>query len=139
LKNTNVAPALQAAQSELKRAQRKDTLEHSLQARVRTMAELESSAAGNVTPPAQPDESPIDTETSRLRLEKSLHDRPGPKDLVDKNILKDLNAAPALQAAQAELRRAQLEDKLEQALQQRPKPGELVSEGILAESEAPPA
>ncbi|KAF9519241.1 hypothetical protein BS47DRAFT_1388363 [Hydnum rufescens UP504] len=133
----NVAPALQAIQDELRRAQIGDAVDKSLQARVQTIAELQ--AAGTVTPPAKPDESPIDPESSRVRLEKSLLDRPDQKDLIQKNILKDSNVAPALQAAQEELKRAQLEDKLEHALLQRPNPAELVSEGILQESEAPPA
>jgi hypothetical protein len=43
----------------------------------------------------------------------------------------DSKVAPSLQAAQAELKRSQLEDSLEKALAQRPNPDELVKEGIL--------
>jgi hypothetical protein len=51
--------------------------------------------------------------------------------VVKSNVLLDSNVAPALQAAQDRLQRAQLEDKLEQALQSRPDPEKLVNEGIL--------
>ncbi|KAL7010335.1 hypothetical protein EMMF5_000358 [Cystobasidiomycetes sp. EMM_F5] len=43
----------------------------------------------------------------------------------------DSKVAPALQAAQKELERSQLQDKLGQALHTRPTPQELVKEGIL--------
>jgi hypothetical protein len=69
-------------------------VDKSLQARVQTIAELE--AAGTVTPPAKPDESPIDPESSRVRLEKSLLDRPDQKDLIQKNILKGENPSSAV-------------------------------------------
>jgi len=75
--------------------------------------------------------------TVRTKLERKLSLRPEKKDLVERNILKDSHVAPALQAAEAELQRSQLEDKLEQALQQRPKAEELVKGGILREDEAP--
>jgi len=80
--------------------------------------------------------SPTDAQT-RNKLEKSLQGRPDRKDLVDKNILKDTTASPALQGKQAELERARLQDKLDQALQHRPKPEELVQQGILTKDEAP--
>jgi len=83
----------------------------------------------------RPDETPISK--VKLDLERSLKERPDKKELVDRNILKDSIAAPALQAAQDRLQRAQLEDKLGQALQTRPKPEELVNEGILREDEIP--
>ncbi|KAF8585941.1 hypothetical protein K439DRAFT_1282633, partial [Ramaria rubella] len=68
---------------------------------------------------------------ARKKLERKLSLRPEKKDLVERNILKDSNVAPALQAARADLQRSQLEDKLDQALQQRPNPEELVKGGIL--------
>jgi len=70
-------------------------------------------------------------------LEKRLGQRPDKQELQERNILKEDNVAPALQAAKERLQRSQLEDKLDQALQQRPKPEELVKEGILKEDEAP--
>jgi hypothetical protein len=103
-----------------------------------------NAVSGNQEQPEQvhPDESttlsPKSTE-ARDKLERQLKERPDRKDLVDKNILKATNVAPALQAAQAELNRARLEDKLDHALQHRPKPEELVKEGILQAEEAPPA
>jgi len=68
-------------------------------------------------------------------LEKKLKTRPEKNELVDRNILKEDNVAPALQAAKEKLLRSQLEDKLDHALQARPKPEELVKEGILREDE----
>jgi hypothetical protein len=103
-----------------------------------------NTVSGNQEQPEQvhPDESttlsPKSTE-ARDKLERQLKERPDRKDLVDKNILKATNVAPALQAAQAELNRARLEDKLDHALQHRPKPEELVKEGILQAEEVPPA
>jgi hypothetical protein len=103
-----------------------------------------NAVSGNQEQPEQvhPDESttlsPKSTE-ARDKLERQLKERPDRKDLVDKNILKATNVAPALQAAQAELNRARLEDKLDHALQHRPKPEELVKEGILQAEEVPPA
>ncbi|KAG8698681.1 hypothetical protein FRC12_000800 [Ceratobasidium sp. 428] len=89
------------------------------------------------TPQIKPDETPLSPTSAeaKLKLEKSLKERPEKKDLVDRNILKDSTAAPALQAAQERLQRAQLENKLEHALQSRPKPEELVNQGILNENE----
>lgn len=87
----------------------------------------------------RPDETPLSPRSAeaKLKLERSLKERPDKKDLVDRNILKDSSAAPALQAAQDRLQRAQLGDKLEHALQQRPSPEKLVSEGILQQDEVP--
>lgn len=50
--------------------------------------------------------------------------------MVEPNEL-DSNIAPALQAAQERLQRAQLEDKLGHALQERPEKKELVERNIL--------
>ncbi|KAH9057311.1 hypothetical protein EDB87DRAFT_1812026 [Lactarius vividus] len=64
-------------------------------------------------------------------LEKRLSQRPDRQELQDRNILKEGNVAPALQAARDQLQRSQLEDKLDQKLLHRPKPEELVKSGIL--------
>ncbi|KAH9176667.1 hypothetical protein EDB89DRAFT_88247 [Lactarius sanguifluus] len=70
-------------------------------------------------------------------LEKRLSQRPDRQELQDRNILKEGNVAPALQAARDQLQRSQLEDKLDQKLLHRPKPEELVKSGILQADEAP--
>jgi len=70
-------------------------------------------------------------------LEKHLSHRPDKQELQDRNILKEGNVAPALQAAREQLQRSQLEDKLDQKLLHRPKPEELVKSGILKPDEAP--
>ncbi|CAE6536114.1 unnamed protein product [Rhizoctonia solani] len=89
----------------------------------------------------KPDESPLSPRSAeaKLKLEKSLKERPEKQDLVDRNILKDSKVAPSLQAAQDKLQRAQLEDKLDKALGSRPKPEELVDHGILTKDEVPPS
>ncbi|CAE6435426.1 unnamed protein product [Rhizoctonia solani] len=89
----------------------------------------------------KPDESPLSPRTAeaKLKLEKSLKERPEKQELVERNILKDSKVAPSLQAAQDKLQRAQLEDKLEKALESRPKPEDLVSNGILNKDEVPPS
>lgn len=50
---------------------------------------------------------------------------------MQKNILHDSAAAPALQEKQHELERHMRADSLEKSLQNRPRPEELVKEGIL--------
>ncbi|KAH7922372.1 hypothetical protein BV22DRAFT_1017439 [Leucogyrophana mollusca] len=75
--------------------------------------------------------STLDQETVQT-LERRLSNRPEKDELVDRNILKDDNVAPALQAAKEKLQRSQLEDKLSHALQQRPKPEELMDKGIIS-------
>lgn len=78
----------------------------------------------------------LSTETLQT-LEKRLSQRPDKQELQDRNILKEGNVAPALQAARDQLQRSQLEDKLDQKLLHRPKPEELVKSGILKPDEAP--
>lgn len=80
----------------------------------------------------------LDPETVN-KLDKAISHRPEKQELVDRNILKDDNIAPALQAARDQLQRAQLEDKLDHELQNRPKADELVKKGILDADEAPPS
>jgi hypothetical protein len=87
-----------------------------------------------VTRPAR--QNSLSAETLQT-LEKRLAQRPDRQELQDRNILKEGNVAPALQAARDQLQRSQLEDKLDQKLLQRPKPEELVKSGILMPEEAP--
>ncbi|PWN46279.1 hypothetical protein IE81DRAFT_319163 [Ceraceosorus guamensis] len=65
------------------------------------------------------------------KLEKLLQGRSDVKELQEKGILKNSTAAPALQAAQAELIKHQLEDRLEGKLERRPDRAELERLGIL--------
>ncbi|KAG8910524.1 hypothetical protein FRC01_006287 [Tulasnella sp. 417] len=76
------------------------------------------------------DESP-QVGDAKQKLERKLSLRPEREELVERNILKNTNVAPSLQAAQADLERARLENALEHKLQARPKVDELVKEGIL--------
>ena len=50
---------------------------------------------------------------------------------MQKNILSDSQAAPALQEKQKELEKHMRADSLEKSLKERPKPEDLVKEGIL--------
>lgn len=52
-----------------------------------------SDVAGTETP-SKPDETPLDTEGSKAKLERRLSLRPDKKDLVEKNILKGEFEAP---------------------------------------------
>ncbi|CAE6443337.1 unnamed protein product [Rhizoctonia solani] len=90
---------------------------------------------------SHPDETPLSPRTAeaKLKLERSIKERPEKQELVDRNILKDSKVAPSLQAAQDKLQRAQLENKLGKALESRPKPEELVDHGILTKDEVPPS
>ncbi|KAI0048312.1 hypothetical protein FA95DRAFT_1099439 [Auriscalpium vulgare] len=81
-------------------------------------------------PPRPVRQSSFDTNTLQS-LEKRLGQRPDRQELEGRNILKEGNVAPALQAAREQLQKSQLQDKLDQALLQRPKPEELVKGGIL--------
>ena len=56
---------------------------------------------------------------------------------MQKNILRDSQAAPGLQEKQHELEMHMRADSLEKNLQSRPKAEELVKEGILKEDENP--
>ncbi|KAG0309696.1 hypothetical protein BGZ98_009454 [Dissophora globulifera] len=72
------------------------------------------------------------------QLNKLLHDRPAPEELVEKNILKDPKVAPALQQHAEELKKAQLEDTLTHKIESRPAPEELVQQHILHETSVAP-
>ncbi|KZV66894.1 hypothetical protein PENSPDRAFT_736857 [Peniophora sp. CONT] len=96
------------------------------------MSNVEDSATTSETRPRNPQR-----QNTAQELEKRLGQRPTQEDLQNRNILKEGNVAPSLQAAKERLQRSQLEDKLDQALQQRPKPEELVKGGILQPDEAP--
>ncbi|KIO32287.1 hypothetical protein M407DRAFT_241536 [Tulasnella calospora MUT 4182] len=95
-------------------------------------------ASDTPQPGGETDESP-QVGDAKQKLERKLSLRPERDELVERNILKNTSVAPSLQAAQADLERARLEDKLEQKLQARPKPDELVKEGILNADEVPGA
>lgn len=69
------------------------------------------------------DTTPLTSTTSRERrdsLEKHLQHRPDEQELKDRHILLDTNAAPALQAKQAELERQRVSDSLRKGLEKRP-------------------
>jgi len=57
--------------------------------------------------------------------------------LINKNILPESNAAPALLASQKSLEKHMRADSLEQKIQHRPKPEALIKEGILEADENP--
>ncbi|SPO06163.1 uncharacterized protein DNG_08852 [Cephalotrichum gorgonifer] len=69
----------------------------------------------------------------RNSLEHHLQHRPGREDLIEKNILPDTSAAPALQAHQVELKKHMLADTLNEKIAHRPDSKELVEEGVLSE------
>ncbi|KAN0091893.1 hypothetical protein V8E51_017740 [Hyaloscypha variabilis] len=90
------------------------------------------------------DETPISPvrEPSHVRqnsLEKHLQHRPDPKELRDRHILLDTNAAPALQAAAHELERQKVTDSLKKGLEKRPQREDLVERNILPSSTAAPS
>ncbi|KAL8733956.1 MAG: hypothetical protein Q9181_003370 [Wetmoreana brouardii] len=85
------------------------------------------------------DESPISPIERRNSLEKHLQMRPDAKDLKDRHILLDTNAAPALQSTAQELERQRATDSLKKGLEKRPERGELVERNILPDSNAAPA
>jgi hypothetical protein len=84
-------------------------------------------------PSSTVDETPISPIRARVNsdLDNKLSQRPDAKDLIDRNILPDSNAAPALQAHQKELEMNMRRNSLETKLQARPKAEELIREGIL--------
>ncbi|KAG9576723.1 hypothetical protein KCU84_g22346, partial [Aureobasidium melanogenum] len=68
---------------------------------------------------------------------KAIASRPDKDELVERNILPDSTAAPALQSHQRELAAAMRRDSIEKHLQTRPSPAELIKEGILEANENP--
>ncbi|CAO1596233.1 hypothetical protein XANCAGTX0491_000085 [Xanthoria calcicola] len=72
------------------------------------------------------DETHISPIERRNSLEKHLQTRPDPKDLKDRHILLDTNAAPALQSAAQELERQRATDSLKKGLEKRPERDELI-------------
>ncbi|KAF9923478.1 hypothetical protein FBU30_006485 [Linnemannia zychae] len=70
---------------------------------------------------------------------KFLQERPPPKELVEKNILKDTKVAPALQQHAEELKKSQLEDTLNSKLEHRPPASELIDHNILHDLHVSPA
>jgi len=101
-----------------------------------TDADATATAPEGATGPRPARQNSLSAETLNA-LEKRLSQRPDRQELQDRNILKEGNVAPALQAARDQLQRSQLEDKLDQKLLQRPKPEELVKSGILQPDEVP--
>ncbi|KAH8816468.1 hypothetical protein F5884DRAFT_224605 [Xylogone sp. PMI_703] len=89
------------------------------------------------------DETPISpVSEGRARqnsLEKHLQHRPDQKELRDRHILLDSNAAPAIQQAQYELERHRVSDSLKKGLEHRPERKDLVDRNILPDSNAAPA
>ncbi|MCJ1481359.1 hypothetical protein MMC06_001516 [Schaereria dolodes] len=85
------------------------------------------------------DETPISPVERRNSLEKHLQTRPDPKDLKDRHILLDTNAAPSLQSAAQELERQRATDSLKKGLGRRPEREELIERNILPDSTAAPA
>ncbi|KAL8939942.1 MAG: hypothetical protein Q9211_002516 [Gyalolechia sp. 1 TL-2023] len=85
------------------------------------------------------DETPISAIQRRDSLEKHLQTRPDSKDLKDRHILLDTNAAPSLQSAAQDLERQRATDSLKKGLEKRPEKEELIERNILPHSTAAPA
>ncbi|CAF9932625.1 MAG: hypothetical protein HETSPECPRED_008405 [Heterodermia speciosa] len=99
---------------------------------------MATSEAPNL-PSSSVDDSPISPIERRNSLEKHLQMRPDAKDLKDRHILLDTNAAPALQSAAQDLERQRATDSLRKGLERRPEKEELVERNILPDSTAAPA
>ncbi|RMZ75528.1 hypothetical protein DV738_g5419, partial [Chaetothyriales sp. CBS 135597] len=79
------------------------------------------------TPKLAAEDAPVSPIERRNSLEKHLQHRPDAKDLKNRHILLDTNAAPrALQATQLELERQQHSDSLRRHLEKRPDREDLV-------------
>ncbi|KAL8773699.1 MAG: hypothetical protein Q9209_001467 [Squamulea sp. 1 TL-2023] len=85
------------------------------------------------------DETHISPIERRNSLEKHLQTRPDPKDLKDRHILLDTNAAPALQSTAQDLERQRATDSLKKGLEKRPEKEVLIERNILPDSTAAPA
>ncbi|KAH8690096.1 RPEL repeat protein [Talaromyces proteolyticus] len=75
--------------------------------------------------------NPTIVQHRRDSLEKHLQTRPELQDLKDRHILLDTNAAPSLQATQAELARRRASINLKKHLEKRPDRDDLVEKNIL--------
>ena len=112
LLDTTAAPALQARQAELERQRITDNLKKVLHY---TDDMYLRGVLGMV----------------ELTVRQGLSKRPEKDELVDRNILPDSTAAPALQEKQRELEKHMRANSLEKQLQSRPGKDELVKGGIL--------
>lgn len=64
-------------------------------------------------------------------LSQGLEKRPEREELVERNVLPESNAAPAIVGQQKELEKHMRVDSLDRKLQHRPDKEELIKEGIL--------
>ncbi|KAI9888050.1 MAG: hypothetical protein M1823_000172 [Watsoniomyces obsoletus] len=85
------------------------------------------------------DETPISPVERRNSLEKHLQQRPDPKELKDRHILLDTNAAPSIQSTALELERQLAADSLKKGLQHRPDMDELLKRNVLHDPTVAPA
>ncbi|KAI4272106.1 MAG: hypothetical protein L6R38_006698 [Xanthoria sp. 2 TBL-2021] len=111
---------------------------------MKSMARMASALNRSVTMAEEAEQTKVDeTHISpierRNSLEKHLQTRPDPKDLKDRHILLDTNAAPSLQSAAQELERQRATDSLKKGLEKRPERDELIERNILPDSNAAPA
>ncbi|PQE24350.1 RPEL repeat protein [Rutstroemia sp. NJR-2017a BVV2] len=77
-------------------------------------------------------------DTDAAPLKKGLEKRPTKEDLVERNILPSTSAAPGIQAQQKELQKHMRADSLNEKISHRPKPEELVKQGVLHEDPTSP-
>ncbi|KAJ3093130.1 Kinesin-like protein kif9 [Quaeritorhiza haematococci] len=118
LRDSQVAPSLQAIEAELVRKQVENSLEKQLQRRA-SKGDLEARNVlkdFHVAPSLEA--IAADLEKARLQdaLKEKIHERPSKADLVQQNILKDITVAPALQAAASDLEKALVMDHLNKHL-----------------------
>jgi len=88
-------------------------------------AKLQILIVADEVPVIEPVQSPQE------KLTKFFERRPSQHELEERNILKDVKVAPAIQSAKAELEKARLEDDLAKKIAHRPNPEELIKEHIL--------
>ncbi|KJE93458.1 hypothetical protein CAOG_04246 [Capsaspora owczarzaki ATCC 30864] len=137
LKSLETAPAIQAAQTELERERLRQTLDSKLAARPEP---LEAASLINSTEDAADLHSRDATMASTgITLDQKLASRPDKETLVERNILKDSHLAPALQAAEEELKKQRMEDKLNHMIEHRPPVHDLVEHNIIKDGGLAPA
>lgn len=66
-----------------------------------------------------------------MTIESKIAQRPTPKELKDRNIIRDSNVSPALQSSAIDLEKAKKADSLNKGLSSRPSAEDLANRRIL--------
>lgn len=126
LRDTAVAPPLQAVEDALRFARLSDKLEHHLERRPEKQDLVDKNVLKQHSGETSADFLAAQAALEKARVQDSLGHklelRPSMTDLIDHNILKDKQAGPAVQAAHDALAKQEIQSALTTKLEHRPSP-----------------